>query len=62
MFNPYLRDKLAKIENAERLKEADERRAARTARSEAQQPSMTWPMIALSAAAGVISLLLTGVR
>ena len=63
MFNPFLLDKLAKIENAERLKEAREHRAARMARGEAKQPSASWPMIALTAATGVISLLLlVGVR
>ncbi len=63
MFNPGVAYMISKIEQAERLKEAEERRAARIALGDAQQPSVSWRMIAVSAAAAAVSLvLLAGVR
>jgi hypothetical protein len=69
MFNPGVAYMLSKIEQAERLKEAEERRVARIAQGDAQQPSVSWRMIAdtaiigVSAAAAAVSLvLLAGAR
>ena len=63
MFSPFAFDLYAKRHHQELLEEATRERLAREARGEARPQSASWPMIALSAAAGVISLLLLiGVR
>jgi len=58
MFSPFAFDLYAKSHHQELMEEAARERQARMARGEVQKPSGAWPMIALSAAAGVISLLL----
>ena len=58
MFNLYSLEKLAKIEQSERLKGAAQRRAARIAQGDNHHPADGWRMIALSLAMVGVGLVL----
>ena len=58
MFSPFLLDKLARLENAQRLKKAAQSRAVHMARGDSQRPATAWRTIALSLAVVAVGLVL----